>query len=163
MTDFDRSIAFVLAHEGEWSDDPEDPGGRTRFGISSRSHPGIDLDTLTREQAIVYYRAAYWTKAHCDQLPWPLSLVLFDGAVQHGIIPATRFLQHALHVEVDGVLGPETLAAARSAPAPDVVAETLARRAVLYATLHERFRLGWYRRLFALLAAALTPYPEVPR
>ena len=156
MTPFDRSIAFVLHWEQEWSDDPADPGRRTRWGISSRAHPDIDLDLLTREKAILFYRAAYWEKARCEALPWPLSLVLFDGAVQHGIIPATRFLQTALRVEVDGVIGPETIAAARSAPAPDVVTETLARRAVLYATLHERFRLGWMRRLFALHNEAFT-------
>lgn len=149
-TAFGRAVAFVLSREGEWSDDPADPGSRTRFGVSSRAHPDVDLEALTRERAILFYRAAYWDKAKCDQLPWPLALVLFDGAVNHGIIPATRFLQQALHIEVDGVVGPETIAAARSAPALDVVAETLARRAVLYATLHERFRLGQYRRLFAL-------------
>ena len=156
MTDFARAIAFVLGQEGEWSDDPEDPGKRTRFGISSRANPAIDLDTLTREQAVAFYRVAYWSKARCDQLPWPLSLVLFDGAVNHGIIPATRFLQTALHVTIDGVLGPETIAAARVAPVSDVLQEYLARRAMLYASLSERYRHGWFRRLFSLHALAFT-------
>lgn len=154
MTPFDRAIAFVLRWEGEWSDDPLDPGGRTRWGISSRAHPDVNLDTLTREQAMAFYRVAYWDKAGCDRLPWPLSLILFDGAVNLGLVPATRQLQAALHVEADGVVGPETIAAARSAPAVDVLRDTLARRAVFYATLSARFHLGWYRRLFALYQAA---------
>ena len=150
-------MAFVFRWEGEWSDDPADPGDRTRWGISSRAHPGIDLDTLTREGAIALYREWYWDLAHCESMPWPLSLALFDGAVNHGVIPAVRFLQHALHVRVDGVPGPETIEAARRAPAGDVLTDYLARRACLYATLAEAFRYGWMRRLFALQREALRP------
>lgn len=157
MTPFTRAVAFVLRWEGEWSDDPADAGGRTRWGISSRSHPGIDLDSLTREQAQELYEVKYWRLAHCEQMPWPLALALFDGAVQHGVIPAVRFLQHALHVRVDGVPGPETIEAAQQAPAGDVLTSYLARRACLYATLAEEFRYGWFRRLFALQREALQP------
>ncbi len=157
MTPFARAAAFVLRWEGEWSDDPGDAGGRTRWGISSRAHPGIDLDTLTREQAIEVHEVDYWRRAHCGDFPWPLSLALFDGTVQHGVIPAVRFLQWALHVTVDGVPGPETIEAARRAPAGDVLTDYLAQRAVLYATLAEAFRYGWFRRLFALEREALRP------
>ena len=117
MTDQARAVAFVLRWEGEWSDDPADPGHQTRWGISQASHPGLDLTTLSREAAVAIYEHDYWRGARCDQIPWPLSLALFDGAVQHGPAHAVRMLQAALHVTADGLVGPATIAAARMAPA----------------------------------------------
>ena len=48
---FDVAIDFVLSQEGEWSNDPRDPGKTTRWGISSVAHPDVDLGALTRDDA----------------------------------------------------------------------------------------------------------------
>ena len=58
---FARAIERVLEHEGGDADDPRDPGGKTRWGISQRAYPFLDLSTLTREAAIALYRRDAWT------------------------------------------------------------------------------------------------------
>ncbi|MBI5843910.1 MAG: hypothetical protein HZB23_04475 [Deltaproteobacteria bacterium] len=46
-----------MAHEGGYVNDPADPGGETRFGISRRAYPNEDIKALTRERAAeIYYR-----------------------------------------------------------------------------------------------------------
>lgn len=54
---FEHAVSFVLAHEGGYSDDPDDDGGETKFGISKRSYPHVDVDALTIEQAKVIYHS----------------------------------------------------------------------------------------------------------
>ena len=62
MTDaFDRCLSVTLGHEGSdtITDDPRDPGGLTRWGISAAAHPGVDIRNLTRELAAEIYRTSY--------------------------------------------------------------------------------------------------------
>ncbi len=156
VTVFDRAVAFVLAWEGEWSTDPR--GGRTRWGIAEAFHPGIDLDHLTREDAVGIYHTEYWTPIHGADLPPALAMVLFDTAVQHGVGTAVGMLQAVLGVQpIDQRMGPQTVARATNAVIPDVLVDLLARRAVVYARLAAAtvYLKGWMRRLFAVHQAAL--------
>ena len=158
---FARAIAFVLAHEGEWSDHPNDRGARTRWGLSSAAHPDLDLDTLTREQAVEIYRREYWTPIQGERLPPDLGLVLLDHAVHAGVAAAVRTLQHNLGVRVDGCLGPQTLGALaqrRRSSLPDLARACLHQRArdLVHqgTTVSQRaFLLGWVRRLIDLALA----------
>ena len=68
---FARAIERVLEHEGGFVDNPDDPGGKTRWGISQRAYPFLDLSTLTREGAIALYRRDAWTPIRGDALPGP--------------------------------------------------------------------------------------------
>src|ERR1039458_2404067 len=63
MAQFLAAIQYVLLNEGGFSDDPNDPGGATNFGILQRELPGVDIRTITREQAISFYLPNYWNKA----------------------------------------------------------------------------------------------------
>ena len=81
---FDKAVEFVLAHEGGYVCDPFDPGGETRWGISKRAHPTVDIRNLTREGAIAIYKASYWNAMKCDDYPWPIDAILFDTAVNQG-------------------------------------------------------------------------------
>ena len=121
MSDFEKALKFVLEHEtvyakGHYGDmeyavvenEPGDSGGKTKFGLDSASHPELDLDTLTLEEASLVYKREYWERAHCPQLPWPLSQVQFDGAVNTGISQQMKFLQRAAGVNPDGAWGPNT-------------------------------------------------------
>ena len=47
---FEDAIEFVLLHEGGYSWDPKDPGGETRFGISKKSYPNLNIKNLTEEK-----------------------------------------------------------------------------------------------------------------
>ena len=126
MTPFDAAIAFVLKAEGAESHDPRDPGGLTRYGISQRAHPDVDVATITADRAIGLYRTRYWDAGRMDKLPPPIAVALFDSAVQHGLGPATRMLQQTLGVTTDAVIGPITLGAAYRADVADVLVNYLA-------------------------------------
>lgn len=149
MTSFDRAIQFVLESEGGISEDPNDPGGLTRWGISSRQYPGIDIRKLTREGAIELYHRDYWMPIHGDALPPQVSLILMDAAVNQGVSTAIRMLQNALGVKADGVVGPLTLGAVASSDLTKLINEFVARRAYAYGLTPAfmRFGLGWSRRL----------------
>lgn len=88
---FDRSIKFVLKWEGDYVNDPSDPGGETNFGISKRAFPMLDIKSLTEDEARDIYRTRYWEKAGCDNLDWPMCLVVFDAAVNCGVTRALEW------------------------------------------------------------------------
>ena len=144
---FEQAVAFVLEQEGGISDLAGDSGGLTKFGISKRNHPDLDIANLTKEQAIEIYRTDYWRKLCCDQLPNGLDLLVFDAAANEGPTRAAKMLQTILKVTEDGIVGPSTIKAARNAP--DVLTGYLAQRMYQYALLPQvlTFGRGWYRRL----------------
>jgi len=90
--DFDKAIKFVLKWEGGYSNDPNDPGGETNFGISKRSYPELDISKLTLKQAKEIYYQNYWLKCGCDNLPYPFNIIVFDTAVNMGRSRAKEFL-----------------------------------------------------------------------
>lgn len=163
---FDRAVAFVLHWEGQGQ--PEgDPGGATRWGISQRAHPEVDVAALTREGAVAIYEREYWTPARCHRFPPALGLALFDGAVQHGVARAVEFLQRALGVPADGIPGPVTIAAAWQAPVREALVGYLSYRGVLY-DVNPADHRGWYARLCdcaieAMALGAGTPAGAVGR
>jgi len=82
--EFDKAIKFILKWEGGYSNDSRDPGGETKFGISKRSYPELDISKLTLKQAKEIYYQNYWLKAGCQNMEYPLNLVVFDTAVNMG-------------------------------------------------------------------------------
>lgn len=111
MTHFEQAVALTLDYEGEQSDHPQDPGGLTRYGISQRWHPKIDVAKLTRADAIVLLEQLYWFPLRGDLLPWPLAAAVFDHGVHSGVPTAAMSLQRAAGVGADGAIGPITRAA----------------------------------------------------
>lgn len=87
----DRAFAFTISQEtgnrpdGGYTKNPDDPGGETKWGISKRFHPSVDIRNLTEDGAKAIYLSEYWLKAGCDSLPWPLDMVAFDSAVNPGL------------------------------------------------------------------------------
>ena len=75
---------FVLSAEGGLVDDGSDPGGLTKFGISQRAYPNLDIRELTIEGAKALYRKDYWNRFSCDKLPPGIALLVFDAAVNQG-------------------------------------------------------------------------------
>ena len=64
---FDIAFDRLMGHEGGLVDHPNDPGGLTKFGISQRSYPNIDIRKLTREDSKAIYRRDFWSRASMDQ------------------------------------------------------------------------------------------------
>lgn len=89
---WDRCISFVLRWENGLSENPQDPGGLTNFGISQRAYPNLDIRNLTVEQAKEIYYRDYWLASGANRLHWPLCLAHFDLAVNGGVERAMQTL-----------------------------------------------------------------------
>ncbi|MDG4550749.1 MAG: glycosyl hydrolase 108 family protein [Candidatus Contendobacter sp.] len=157
MGDFHRCIEIILIEEGGLVNHPRDPGKLTKFGISQRSYPDIDITALTREQAIGIYQRDYWEPIHGGSLPVGLDLLLLDTAANMGATTAVLLLQEAVGVTMDGIIGPVTLARARQTM-PDVLREFCALRAWHYEINRNEdvFGKGWFRRLFHMYDTAVS-------
>ncbi len=153
---FDTFIDRVLSHEGGYVNHRDDPGGETQWGISRRSYPSLNIRKLTREQAKEIYRRDFWERVRGTQLPKELAFQALDAAVNHGIGNAVRWLQRAVGVADDGVIGPVTLAAIRGADSADLVLRFNAERLEFYTKLgtFDTFGRGWVRRIAANLRHA---------
>ena len=99
---FDKCCDFVVKTlEGPPTNDPNDPGGFTIWGLSSKYNPEVTKDT-TYEQAKQIYRAKYW-RSDCSLADWPLDLAFFDGHVNPQDDPN---LNGSGNAELVRILGP---------------------------------------------------------
>jgi len=158
--DWETGIAFVLKMEGGLTDDPNDPGGLTNFGISQKAYPSVDIRNLTVEGAREIYHRDYWIPCQCDELPTPFAISVFDTAVNQGVTKAKRLLQIALDVTVDGVIGQKTISAAMKADAYRIK-KYLAERLAAYARIMVEnpkllvFAVNWSFRVISLAKIVL--------
>jgi lysozyme family protein len=152
---FDKCVAHILKAEGGYVNDPRDPGGETKYGISKRAYPEVDIASLTLDQAKAIYERDYWNPVQGDEVAWPLCLFVFDSAVNQGTHAAIRMMQKALGTSDDGILGPETLRLAAVARQWHA-AKFMALRARRYATTAnaDAFGEGWLIRLFTIAMEA---------
>src|SRR6267154_1819764 len=85
MSNFDRAFTYVVGEEGGYVNNPADPGGETKFGISKKAYPDVDIAGLTIESAKMIYLKDYWTPLDLDNRPYGPALCLFDCAVNQGV------------------------------------------------------------------------------
>ncbi|WP_368183682.1 holin-associated N-acetylmuramidase [Aestuariibius sp. HNIBRBA575] len=143
----------IVAREGGYVDDPDDPGGATKFGVTIHTmrRLGLDLDQdgdvdqsdvrrLTRAHAVDIFVRHYFETPRIAELPEPIQASVFDMYVNSGA-NAVRILQRLIRdmrieVDIDGQIGPQTIQAAHQAmdAAPDhfVDAYGIARRNYYY-------------------------------
>jgi len=148
---FEDAIDYVLANEGGLSNNEQDAGGLTNYGISQRMYPDLDIKNLTRSEAETLYQRDYW---HFDAIQSQrVATKLFDASVNMGPVKATRLLQLALGsveagpVVADGIIGSHTIEAINAADSDKLVDEFKARLAKYYCELNQsEFLLGWLRR-----------------
>jgi len=162
---FDRCLAEVLRLEGGYTDNPDDPGGPTNFGITQatlatawgRPATAKDVAALTVADVAEIYRTRYWAKTRCGELPAGLDLAVVDTAVNMGPETAVRLLQRALGVSADGVVGSATLARVEAAPIASVIRTLSEMRRSRYRALvkFEAFGKGWLRRVDAVETLSL--------
>lgn len=150
---FDEAFELVIGHEGGYVNDPSDPGGETKYGISKRSYPDVDIKSLKLEDAKQIYLRDYWVKLDLHRFHESLRFHLFDAAVNSGVRLAIQFLQRAVGVADDGVIGPITVAAV-SRKDPNIIAVRLnAERLRFIAKLStfKQFGRGWSSRIVSNL------------
>jgi lysozyme family protein len=158
---FDDAFKRLINHEGDYSDDPKDPGnwtgGRinagqlkgTKFGIAANTYGDLDIKNLTLEQAKQIYHRDWWLKAGADQLDAAIVFQLWDFAVNAGMSTAQRALQRAACVADDGNIGPLTIRAVRAMSTTDVLMRFAAQRLRFYTSLSTwgTYGKGWTNRV----------------
>jgi lysozyme family protein len=125
---FDRALHRLLPHEGGYVNDPNDPGGETKFGISKRSYPHVDIANLTWDGAAEIYLVDFWIPLRLDGKHDGVAWQLFDFAVNSGIPNAIRAYQKALGVSPDGHFGPVSQKAADEMSETDQIMLIVAER-----------------------------------
>lgn len=146
---FDQAFEKVIGHEGGYSNDKRDPGGETKYGISKRAYPFLDIKNLTLEHAKEIYRQDYWNRLKLDQFPECVRFDLFDAAVNSGVKAAAKMLQKACEVIPDGIIGQQTIAAANSMD-PEQLDSRLSGQRLLFLTELKTFPTygrGWVKRV----------------
>lgn len=153
---FDQAISFVLDYEGRvYENDPNDPGGGTKFGISSNAYPDLDIINLTEDQAKEIYKRDFWDACNCDGMPPKMAFAVFDCAVNQGVGKAKRILQESLGLTPDGVFGAQTMFAVSKA-GMNQLKSFLARRIVSYMDIIANntrlrvFEMNWAYRVIKL-------------
>lgn len=163
-----REIAEqIVAREGGYVNDPDDPGGATNHGVTIHTmrRLGLDLDgdgkisaqdvrVLPRETAVNIFTDHYFYGPRIDALPVPLHASVFDMYVNSGA-NAVKILQRVFNkmridVAVDGVIGPQTISAAEQAmsAAPNHLVDVygIARRNYYYDLADRRVASRKYAR-----------------
>ncbi len=145
---FDTAFDRLIGNEGGLVDHTDDPGGLTKWGISQRSYPDLNIRALSRDDAKAIYRRDYWDRAQMDRYPGTIAFQVFDIAVNSGIEPAVRMLQRAVGVKDDGDIGPVTLAAIRARNPAFIVMRLIAERLDFwrYLPTWRQFGGGWAGR-----------------
>lgn len=153
---FFRAVDIILDLEGE-DKVIVDTGGLTKYGISQRAYPDLDIRNLTEADAKRIYFEDYWSAVSGDDFAWPLNLLVFDAAVNQGVSAASKMLQKAAGgLVVDGVLGRKTKARVSSVPPKEMAARYMARRALRYTGTRafDKYGYGWMSRLFRIVLRA---------
>lgn len=145
---YETAVDRVLKHEGGYVFNARDPGGETKFGISKRSYPDVDIRALTLDDAKAIYHRDFWLP--CGQgLDNELKYQVFDAAVNHGIGNAVRMLQRAVGVVDDGWWGENSQRAYTNMQKTDVAMRFLAERLEFMRKLKtfQTFGAGWCGRI----------------
>ena len=155
MADFELAVTKTIRREGgdQITEDPDDPGGLTRWGVSKRAHPEVDPRNLSLDGAKAIYRKDYWDLLQGDSLAsQPVAEMLFDTAVNMGASQAVKLAQVVLSLPADGDLGPATLAALNAADPAEFAAAFIVAKVARYLALVkknpklEKYFYGWVRR-----------------
>lgn len=153
---FASCLTVTLTHEGGWSDHPADPGGATMKGVTigryREYYPNAtktDLRNISNADLQRIYRNDYWNKVRGDDLPYGVDLSTFDGGVNSGPSRGAKWLQSAVGVKQDGVVGPATVKAAILADGKSTVQKICAKRLSFVHGLKtwKTFGKGWARRI----------------
>lgn len=144
---FDIAFDRLIGHEGGYVNNPADPGGETKFGISKAAYPTVNIARLTVDDAKAIYKRDYWDKLG-DAHP-AVKFQVFDFAVNAGIGTAIRKLQSSIGVADDGRWGPVSAAKLASMDINDVMMNFASERLMYYTALTtwDKFGKGWTRRV----------------
>lgn len=155
---FDRAFDHLMKWEGGFVDNPNDPGGATKYGISSAAYPTLNISALKLEDAKAIYFRDYWTPNKCDQMRYSVALNVFDMGVNCGVKTSAMTLQEALTVGQDGKIGPITLAAVAKKSPADLI-EVFSTLRIMRYSKDKNFNVfgkGWVNRTLDTVTTSLS-------
>lgn len=157
---FEEIINLVFQEEGDYENNPDDPGGETKYGISKRNYPNLNIKDLTKEQATEIYHRDYWNKFRFDDIEnLKIATKLFTLTINIGHFWAIHLLQRALraagnNIKEDGFIGEKTLFATNQTIPSILLATLKSEEAGYYRTiaalhpLQKEFLNGWLNRAY---------------
>ena len=149
MERFDEFIQIIFYNEGFLSNDKADKGGLTKYGISKRAYPHLDIANLTQEHAEQIYKHDYYLPCKIDNIKDKLlALHVFDFAVNAGISRSIKMLQKVIGAKVDGIIGNQTISLANNG---DFAQDFITARINYYKSIaigtNSKFLHGWLNRV----------------
>lgn len=158
------ALDLMFGHEGGYVNNPKDPGGATKYGITHRTlaaHRGVasatpaQVKALSKEEATEIYRRSYWQQSGGDLLPVGIDYMAFDYGVNSGPAQAIKSLQRVIGISADGIVGGQTVAAV-NAYQGDLIVAYAAERLRFMKTLKtwSTFGRGWQKRVASVEAQA---------
>jgi lysozyme family protein len=165
---FKKAFAELIGNEGGYKCEAEDHMdwssgviGKgelrgTKFGLSAGTYPNLDIKNLTVEQAQAIYYTDWWTRFGGENMPYELAFQVFDSEVNHGHTMGIKFLQKALDVAADGIVGAITLGRVRAMDEDKLIMRFLAVRMRFFTkcSTWDKHGRGWANRVANLLMAA---------
>lgn len=166
MEKFYRAFEMVIGNEGGYVFDKDDKGGETKFGISKRSYPDLDIKNLSLEEAREIYLTDFWNteRGNLEMLPESVAIEVFDTGVNMGIEMGRKILQRSLNLlnrietlypdlKVDGWLGDTTLKALEKVETSKLLKVLNGLQFMKYYSIvehdhsQEKFFAGWIERV----------------
>jgi len=163
---YTASLKRVLAHEGGYSNHPDDPGGATMRGVTQRVYDAFraqggrskqSVSKIAEEELQAIYRQQYADKVRFNDLPSGVDYFVFDGSVNSGVSQSVKWLQRSVGVKDDGIMGAVTLNAAKQQNPAKLINDMANRRMAMLKqlTTWKTFGKGWTSRVEGARAAAL--------
>ena len=157
---FNKAFEFLIKNEGAYVFDKNDQGGKTKYGISQKAYPTLNIKALTLADAKKIYYCDFWLKGKIEQIPDKnVAIKFFDFIVNFGHRAATIVLQRALrsagiNVQEDGLIGSQTLSGVIFSE-PHILLAALKSEAAGYYRLiaaknpsQQKFLNGWLNRAY---------------
>ena len=154
-----QSITFETGGDkaGGHTNDPDDKGGETKWGISKRSHPELNIKTLTFQQAQEVYYKRYYNVMYDYISDNAIAFKLFDMGILTGTNKAVKLLQKEIVkngylIRIDGIFGPLTLTALNLCKGPLTYERYVTRYNKYFKLIslkwnNKKYLKGWLNRL----------------
>lgn len=161
-----QSIGYILKSEGGYTNDPQDPGGPTNWGITiydvrlyvKKNATAADVRALSKDQAIKIYESKYWDALASDDLPSGLDYTAVDYGVNSGVGRSGRVLRRVLRLPTDDWhVTDEVMTALKKRALTAVIRQVNDERSAFLHRLATcpRFCGGWDRRVASVKAISL--------
>lgn len=149
---FDDFVSIIFDNEGGYVNNPKDPGGETKYGISKRSYPNLNIPNITKAQAKEIYKKDFYEPLNIEGLKSDnLKLQIFDHAVNAGKNEAIELLQKLVKAPVTGKTNQDLI---KRANAYTTVGTDLSKyykdirkAAYMAKTNYPTFGKGWFNRV----------------